>query len=228
MKKIIWIIFLLMIVTGCGKKEMQEEKKQEIDKIVEKEEEEQIIEEKYIDTNPLKIAFYNKENGVYKKITSYQSKVESMKEIGIFPIIFSNEDEVRGESIKSLYNIKKEEIPEFNNYKIGFNIKFTLNDGRVIDENILKPLLYANYGFCHYLYAWIYDDVNTTGWHSHIEEDEYNDSTVMSSIKLMWGKTASEIASDIELSVFTYDEDDFDEFGNYRGISKFTTIIERS
>ena len=50
----------------------------------------------------------------------------------------------------------------------------------------------------------------------------------MSSIKLMWGPTSNEINSNIELSVFTYDEDDFDNSGNYRGISKFTTIIERS
>ena len=50
----------------------------------------------------------------------------------------------------------------------------------------------------------------------------------MSSIKLMWGVTANEIASDIELTIFTYDEDDFDEEGNYRGISKFTTIIEKN
>ena len=50
----------------------------------------------------------------------------------------------------------------------------------------------------------------------------------MSSIKLMWANEASQIDSNIELTVFTYDEDDFDENNNYRGISKFTTIIERS
>ena len=130
-------------------------------------------------------------------------------------------------SIKSLYNEISNGIPNFNNYKIGFNVKFTLIDGRVINANVFKPVEYTNYGFSPYLYAWIYDDVNATGWHSHIEEKDFNENTIMSSIKLMWGNDSNLINSDIELTVFTYDNDDFDNDGNYKGISKFTTIIER-
>ena len=37
-----------------------------------------------------------------------------------------------------------------------------------------------------------------------------------------------EITSDISLTAFTYDDDDFDENGEYRGISKQTVIIKRS
>jgi len=230
MKKIFYLVLCLLILTGCSNKlkddvidDNDSKAAEEVDIPEEIEEE-----EKYIDTNPIKISLYKEENGVYKKQYVYESKVVSLQEIGIFSIILSNEDEVALSSIKSLYNSKKNEYSNFDNYKIGFNVKFTLNDGTLVNENILRPLLYANYGFCHYLYAWIYDDVNTSGRHSHIEEDEFNDETVMSSIKLMWGKTADQIASDVELSVFTYDEDDFDENGNYRGVSKFTTIIERS
>ena len=226
MRKIIYLSLILLILTGCSK-ELEEKNDVEINETPVVEEME-IEEEKYIDTNPIKISFYKGEGGVYKKLLRYESRVASMEEIGVFSVVLSDEDEVIGSSIKSLYNSMKNEYSNFDNYKIGFNIKFTLNDGTEINENILKPILYANYGFCHYLYAWIYDDINTSGWHSHIEEDEYNDSTVMSSIKLMWGPTSNEIASDVELSVFTYDEDDFDENGNYRGISKFTTVIERS
>ena len=226
MRKIIYLSLILLILTGCSK-ELEEKNDVKINETPVVEEME-IEEEKYIDTNPIKISFYKGEGGVYKKLLRYESRVASMEEIGVFSVVLSDEDEVIGSSIKSLYNSMKNEYSNFDNYKIGFNIKFTLNDGTEINENILKPILYANYGFCHYLYAWIYDDINTSGWHSHIEEDEYNDSTVMSSIKLMWGPTSNEIASDVELSVFTYDEDDFDENGNYRGISKFTTVIERS
>lgn len=226
-KKIYFIIMISFIVLllGCSKKI---EKEDNIKNITSSE---TIIDEPkndYVDDNPIKIAFYYKENGKYKRLDKFESSVKELEEIGIFSIALSNDLEIEGNSFKELYQNISKEIPNFNNYKIGFNIKFTLDDGTVIDENILKPLLYANYGFCHHLYAWIYDDINTTGWHSHIEEDEYNETTVMSSIKLMWGKTASRIASDIELTVFTYDEDDFDEFNHYRGISKFTTVIERS
>ena len=230
MKKIVYLMLILLLINGCSSNKLQENNNQEqitLQNDNEKNLQEELKEE-YNDNNPIKIAFYKKENGVYKIINRYQSQVKTMEELGVFSIILSNADEVIGSSIKSLYNLKREDYPEFNNYKIGFNIKFNLDDGTVINENILKPLGYGSYGFSPYLYAWLYDDVNTSGWHSHIEENEYNESTVMSSIKLMWGPTSNQIASDIELSVFTYDEDDFDELGNYRGISKFTSIIERS
>ena len=226
MKKILYLILILLVLTGCNKQEEDITLNNNEPKVEEKEDLEE--EEKYIDNNPIKIAFYKKENDIYQKLYRYESKVVSMSEVGVFSIILSDEDEVIGSSIKSLYNSKKEEIENFDNYKIGFNIKFTLNNGTEVNENILRPLDYGSYGFSPYLYAWIYDDVNTTGWHSHIEENEYSDNTVMSSIKLMWGPASADIESAIELSVFTYDEDDFDDNGYYRGVSKFTTVIERS
>ena len=228
MKKIMFISLILILLVGCNKFEKVQNKKEDIKELVETETEKEEIKEEYVDDNPIKIALYKGSKGVYKRLDTFESIPESMKEIGVFSIILSDEEEVKGSSIKSLYKEMIESNPEYQNYKIGFNIKFTLKDGKVINENILRPLEYSNYGFCHYLYAWIYDDVNATGWHSHIEEDEYTSNTIMSSIKLMWGKTYDEINSDIELSVFTYDQDDFDESNNYRGISKFTTIIKRS
>ena len=50
---------------------------------------------------------------------------------------------------------------------------------------------------------------------------------MLSSIKLMSTKGSDEISTPIYLTVFTYDSDDFDASLNYRGVSKFTTIIER-
>ena len=228
MKKILYLTLSILILTGCSKKldnniKINDKKETEVveDKDLEP------IKEIYIDNNPIKIAFYKKSDGKYKRLDKFSSKEESMKEIGIFSIVLDNEEEVIGNSIKSLYNEYKENIQDFDNYKIGYNIKFTLKDGTIINDNILKPMIYNGYSFGSYIYVWLYDDINTSGWHSHIEEDKYNDNTIMSSIKLMWGHMSSEIDSDIELTVFTYDSDDFDENGNYRGISKFTTVIER-
>ena len=233
--KIYILLILLVIITlvGCSKvkeinnndntiinqeeKDKQEEKKEE--------EKEEKIEEEYIDNNNIKIALYNGNNGVYKRLDRYESKVKEMEVINTFSIILSNEEEVSGYSIKKIYNKMIENIPDINNYKVGYNVKFKITDGREINVNVLKPLEYFEYEFSPYLYAWIYDDIHANGWHSHIEKNEYTDDTIMSSFKLMWGKSSNEIASDIELSVFTYDADDFDNNGNYRGNSKFTTII---
>lgn len=223
MKKIVYLILILLLIVGCSNKIKNKELKENNDVI----EEEKIIIPEYVDNNPIKIAFYQKRNGIYKRLDKYSSHAEVFKEIGVFSIVLSNDENIYGNSIKNLYKEMSGNIENFNNYKIGFNIKFNLKDGTVINENILKPIDYDKYGFCHYLYAWIYDDVNTSGWHSHIEENEFNDNTVMSSIKLMWGRTSDDISGPIELTVFTYDFDDFDEEGNYRGISKWTTIIEK-
>ena len=227
MKKIVYLSLILLTLVGCNKNLTSDNKIEDKKDEVVVENNEIIPEEVYIDDNPIKIAFYQGNNGTYKRVDSFISHVEEYKEIGIFSIILSNEEEVNGSSIKSLYKEKSESIENFNNYKIGFNIKFTLEDGTVINENILRPLDYESYGFSPYLFAWIYDDVNANGWHAHIEENEFNDNTIMSSIKLMWGPSSNQINSNIELTVFTYDSDDFDEFNNYRGISKWTTIIER-
>ena len=225
MKKIVYLILIILLFSGCNQK--KEIKKEIMDNNIE-EKIEEVKEPVYIDDNPIKIAFYKRENGIYKRLDNYSSTYKEFKEIGIFSIILSNDETVNGSSIKSLYKEISNSIPNFSNYKTGFNLKFTLNDGTVVNENFFKPQEYNSYNFGRYLYAWIYDDVNTTGWHSHIEEKDYNDNTIMSSVKLMWAPDANLISSDIEFTVFTYDEDDFDEFGNYRGISKYTTIIEKN
>ena len=224
MKKIIFLMIFLLLV-GCEKPKEELENKEEKLEIEEKKEE---SEEVYVDDNPIKIALYRGNNGEYKRTDTFKSKLKEITDVGVFSIILSNDEEIHdGVSIKNLYKTISSSIDNFNHYKTGFNIKFTLKDGTIINENIFKPLLYANYTFSPYLYVWIYDDVNTTGWHSHIEEEDFNENTIMSSIKLMWANEASQIDSNIELTVFTYDDDDFDEAGNYRGISKFTTIIEK-
>lgn len=223
MKKIVWMILIIIALTGCNKKEeVKEIKKDDKEEIVEIEEKK----EEYIDTNPIKIAFYTG-NGSYKKLNSFSSKVEAFKEIGIFSILLSDEDEVSGSNRKSLYKELSSKYENFNNYKIGYSVKFETTDGEV-HENILKPQVYNSYSFGEYLYVWLYDDINTTGWHSHIEPEEYNDNTVLSSIKLMWGNNSEKITSNIELSVFTYDADDFDELGHYRGNSISSVIIEKN
>ena len=89
-------------------------------------------------------------------------------------------------------------------------------------ENILS-FLEENEAYLDF----VYDDINTTGWHSHIEENDYNDNTVMSSIKLMATEEGSNKIENVLVTVFTYDNDDFDLNGNYRGISKSTLTIKR-
>ena len=77
---------------------------------------------------------------------------------------------------------------------------------------------------------YLYDDIHQEdgAWYSHVTEEEFNENTILTSIKLTGSTLTNDINSDITLTVFTYDEDDFDESNNYRGISKDTIIIKRS
>ena len=74
---------------------------------------------------------------------------------------------------------------------------------------------------------YLYDDINNNGYYSHLTEEDINDNTIISSIKLTAGTYYEKITSNIKLTVFTYDEDDFDENKNYIGNSKHTIIIKK-
>lgn len=58
-------------------------------------------------------------------------------------------------------------------------------------------------------------------------DDMIKDNTIFTTIKLTTSTKINDITSDIELTAFTYlDDNDFLD-GNYRGNSKFTTIIKK-
>ena len=78
-----------------------------------------------------------------------------------------------------------------------------------------------------YLYVYLYDDVHQPDgtWYSHLEPVDMKDNTVFSSIKLYFAQQGSKISSPITLTVFTYDEDDIDSSGKYKGTSKYTITI---
>lgn len=212
----IFLIILFIFLTGCSKQEVVDEVKGVENKIEAS---------SYQDNNKIKIGLYTT-NTKHIKQTEITSKFLSLKDIGTFTSILSDENVEIG-SCKTLYKKYASSYENFTNYKIGYEIIVNLKDNTSIKETILKPKYFTDYSFSNYLYIWLYDDINTTGWHSHIEENDYNDNTVMSSIKLMATEEGSKKIENILITVFTYDNDDFDLNGNYRGISKSTLIIKK-
>ena len=225
MKKIIILFIFLLLLTGCNKL-VKEDNQKEINNDQNNNQINSDLEENiYQDTNPIKIALYEGTNGSYSRVDTFYSKMEALKDIGLFSIILSQDKKVTGNNIKGLYKDYSSQYENFSNYKIGYHIAFSTTDGTTFSETILKPLTFSKFPFSDYLYVWFYDDINNSGFYSHIEEDEYNENTVMSSIKLMSTKKSEEISSPIELTVFTYDADDFSESGDYIGISKYKISI---
>ena len=112
-----------------------------------------------------------------------------------------------------------------NNLKIGFNIKFTLADGKEISYNIFSPN--ETFTEWNYLMNYLYDDYQNRGksFYSHIESNQVTPETLYTAFKMQASYGCGNINSAIKFTVFTYDsEDDFLD-NEYRGNSKYTMNI---
>ena len=159
------------------------------------------------------LGIYVEENGIKTLITSHTTLWYPEEIMGVFYAIPST-DETLDKSI-SFDKLWKEKISTYDNYsnlRIGYNISFTLNTGETIYRVILNPDD-AYYMFPKVM-VFLYDDVNLVPGkkYYHITQDEMNENTICSSIKLVGDKETKNIVSDINLTAFCYDsKDDFDK-----------------
>ena len=222
MKKTIIILALASILlVGCTKKEV---KQKETKKIENTENVEVVPQEPvYEDKNNTPIGLYS--NGI--KIQNFNKATAPLEDINIFQIYPSKEQSTPsnfGQAFHDEYAKYKANIP---NLQIGFNIKYTLETGENISYNILNPYQ-TNERFSEYVLSYLYDDYANLGkgFYSHLEQSDYNENTLFTSIKLQAGGYSYKIKSNIELTVFTYDSEDDFENGEYRGNSKDTITIQ--
>ena len=212
MKKILIIISLLLL-TACSN-QSNSPKNIDLDKQLD------ISINTYQDNNPITIGLYEDEH----LIKDYHVKLTNMKDITVFNIYYTNQDPLENNYIKYNWNKYYKNYENIDKYKIGFIISFEA-EGKLYKEQFLTPD--CEYIFAPYLYIYLYDDINQPNgsWYSHLLPEEVTDKTIFSSIKLFMANKATDISSPITLTVFTYDEDDFDSSNNYIGKSKYTTTI---
>lgn len=211
MKLKIFIIIILLLITGCKNKDVKQETEEKKEQVIDVEE--------YVDNNPIKIGIY--ENDI-KLVKEYEVAKQNRKEI-IFSFYYTNEENLGNSRQKENWNKFFNQYSNIENYKIGFNFSFYVGEEK-IQKTILKPDTYA---FNPYFYIYIYDDINQPDYtfYSHLEEKDINEKTIFSSLKILFIDPFP-IKSPIEFTVFTYDSlDDFDENNNYRGNSKYTMNI---
>ena len=217
MKKI-FLLLILITLCGCNKNNTNNiiEKKNKDNEI---KLEEEIIEDKYVDDNPITIGLYLDT----VLVNEYEFVQQNLKDIGVFTTFFTNDEYLENSSKytwKKYYDNYNEDISK---YKIGYNVYFEDN-GTIYNKNILGPE--AMFDFSPYLYIYLYDDINQPdgAWYSHVEESDINENTILSSIKIF--QVSNNFSSPIKLTAFTYDSnDDFDKEGNYRGKSKYTITL---
>ena len=233
MKKFIYVfIFILILLTTFliyknNNNQKVDSNNSSYVETIEKEEEIK-KEPEYIDDNPIKLGLYkNYRNGSNRKlITEYSAPWKYHTDISSFEVYYTQDSEISsGNQIKT-FDSYKNNYKNIDNYKIGYILNFKIND-KNINKTIIRPK--DTEEFYDYLEIYLYDDYHRTGgWYSHTTDEEFNDNTLLTSIKLTAGKKVEEITSDISVTAFTYDNDDFDEEGNYKGISKYQIIVKKS
>ena len=227
MKKILIITCLLLTLTSCTNEIQPRKTKSNNDNITTNVKEE--IKDTYIDNNPITLGIYMYTNSSTPryKTSEYKNNWELNVDICSLEIFYTNEDQIPGTNFKNLWNNYYQNYTDIDSYKIGYLIEFnTANEGK-IKKYIKSPQ--DTDSIYKYIQVYLYDDIHQDGgWYSHITENEYNNDSILTSIKLTGSTYIDEITSDISLTAFTYDDDDFDENGEYRGISKQTVIIKRS
>ena len=216
MKKILLVLVVLLLFCGCTKKEeVQGKQKKKKKEIVEK--------DTYKDENKTPIGIYKVQGNTLTKLTKINVTPVVEQDMGVFQIYPSNEDNL---TIDKGFGLAfYDEWNKYNNIKLGFNIKFSLADGRNISYNIFSPE--NTFDQWEYLMTYLYDDYNNfgKGFYSHIEKEQFTENTLMTSIKIQSSYSVDQINSKISLTVFTYDtEDDFDN-NEYRGNSSYTMDI---
>ncbi len=222
MKKFLLLILVIILLCGCfNKKEKKEKKKITTEK-------NEIVEDipLYQDENNTPIAFYRLTGNKLIRVDSIYGNYHVLDDIDLLQVYPSNEQEiVLNTSFASSY------YDTWNNYyskkpiKVGFSIKGKLSDQTAFSYQVLTPN--DTLAKADFFMAYLYDDYVNQGrsFYSHIEPNQYTDTTLFTAIKLQCGGFCMEITSPVELSVFTYDsEDDFVD-GVYRGNSYYTIPI---
>lgn len=186
-------------------------------------------ENEYVDLNPIKLGLYLSENGKRLLQTTYTNTWKYHQDINTFNIFYTQEKEIENTAIRICYGeyLKNYDEEITNHYKNGFHIHFSTTE-EIIDKTILSPK--DTEEFYDFLEIYLYDGYHRKAgeWYSHTTEDEFNKNTTLTSIKLTAGKRVNEIISDIELMAFSYDDDDFDVNGNYKGVSKYSITVKKS
>lgn len=223
MKKIILLITIFTILTGCTHKKnniSKENINNEVIQDIPSEKTEEI--EEYKDNNPVKVALYRNS----KKVTSYSTTLSNSKDIAVFDVYYTDVDKVSSSNTKTNYLKYYNEYENIDNHKNGFYITFEA-DGKKMESLILDAK--GTYSLQPYMYVYLYDDINQepNTYYSHLTKKDMNENTIISSIKLYLAYETEKISSPITLTVFTYDgEDDFNEDNLYRGNSSYTIEIE--
>lgn len=220
MKKILFVILIIMLM-GCSNNKDIDNDIKDTSTIIEEDnidtEEEAVVK----DNNPIKLALYVDR----KKVSSYSSTFPLYKDIVSLECYYTDDDSVISGNFKDAFNSYYSNYQDIDKYKIGYRIKFDI-PGETVIRYIYRPSDVLDY--FNYIQTYLYDDIHQDGsWYSHVEDKDYTDNTLLTSIKLTGSTDIDKVSSDIEIMVFSYTKDDINSNNEYVGNNYYTVLIKR-
>ena len=216
MKKILLLFSISFILIGCSNND-------EVNVIVNDNNNIEPIKEEKIEEEKIDIGMYLYTGSGRDLIDNYETD------------FILNQDlvsiEVYNTTISSLSNAKQKDLwyQYYDQYKslnpkIAYHIKFSTTDSGIIDKTIYSPS--DTEDIYDYMQIYLYDDINQEDntFYIHISEDEFNDNTILSSIKLTGSTKTDNINSDIELGAFMYTDINTNYYDTN---NKYSVIISR-
>ena len=207
------------------KSRLEEEQRQ---KQVQEEEYKKFLDENVLD-NTIPIGLYTLQNGQYVLTREFSCDWSRDSIFSVFYAIPSTDETIANSEFETIFNGYWNKNEKASEYKIGYNIKFGLDTGEVVNKRVLEPQDIVE--LFQHIQFYLYDDVTYMPGrpYYHMRQREMTEQTMLTSVKLVGYKETKGVNGPIELSVFTYNgEEDFDsETGEYLGNSKFTTKIYR-
>ncbi len=182
-------------------------------------------------SGPQVVGLYTSGSGGRVLLSEYIAYWVRGEDIATFNTFASNESKLNYASYREMLVDCWFSFPDAKDYKIGYELSYKLYTGEEFKIIIKKP---SDIVHTEYLEVYLYDSVqqynNSSGWYSHLSDEEMDDETLLYSFKLTPGVQIMEVES-IKLMTFVYkynDDSDFDpETGEYIGTVSYQIDILR-
>lgn len=174
-------------------------------------------------SRPDVVSFYTPQGKSYSPRVrmgdTYSAPWKKGKDIGSFEVIASDEALLDGSFFGDIFGAAWTAFPDADSCKIGYALRYTLDDGTEIRYSMLAP---KHIQHTEYIEVWLYDDYHRQPhqFYSHLKDSQMKSGTLITSIKLTAGSQIARV-TDIWLEAFICSSlDDFDAEQNYIGDTK--------
>lgn len=149
---------------------------------------------------PDKLGLYIAEKNDRTFVDEFKSNWISGKDIDCFEVLTTNEKSLSGK-FSSLWKSTWGSFSNTKNVKVGYKLEIHLLSGETFSFDIKSPKDAMQYK--EYIEVYLYDDTDDSTFYVHLEEDDMEEETIMTSIKLTATPKQNEV-NKIHLTAYLY------------------------